>query len=167
MAVAEILVVQDLFNRVGADKIRQYFDDSGDASLVDDDPQLQSVMASAEGLYFAHMLKAGYDRQALIDLANADETIKEHIAWIAVELASERRPAFTAADGSGAHIVQYDRAVAIFTKMSKARLRSGGEATVGRNAHVGGNVQPAPPSGTAGDFVFAPSKNAPTGRGGF
>ena len=163
----DIIAQSDLEAKVGAQKIAQYFDDDLDADLTSEALVIDTVMDEAEGEYFALMLKGFPSKQQCIDLANADPVLKGHIAWIAIELASERRPEFTAADGKGAYWTQYERARTHFKDVATNKKRSGGEETAGKGKNVGGQVQPKPPAGEADSFVFAPSRKAPSGHGGF
>lgn len=163
----DILALADLQNRIGADKVLKYFDDDVDNVVDDVDANVVAILEEAEGEAYSRMLRAYGDKQSIIDLAANDPVFKGHIAWVACELASERNTEFTDAEGWGAHKAQYNRAIAFFENLSKGRLRSKGEAVAGRNAHVGGTLQPAPPAATEGAFVFAPSKKSPTGHGGF
>ena len=163
----DILVLQDLNNRIGANRVLKYFDDDRDGSVLDSDPAVVAILDEAEGEAFSRMLRAYGNAQAIIDLADNDPVFKGHIAWVACELASERNTEFTDSDGWGAFKAQYERALAYFENLSKGRQRSRGEAVAGKNNNVGGNVKPAPPAATEGNFVFAPSTKAPTGHGGF
>jgi hypothetical protein len=164
-----IIALSDLESKVGAQKIAQYFDDNLDADLtsVEEVAAIDVVLDEAEGEYFAEMLKGFKSKLQLIDLANADPVLKGHIAWIGVELASERRTEFTDAEGKGAHWIQYTRAIDHFQKVARNKKRSGGEETAGKGANVGGVIQPKPPASEPDAFIFASSKGAPRGHGGF
>lgn len=162
----DIITLTDLENQVGGDRVLKYFDDDGDNSVAGTDPQVVAVLDQAEGEMFSRMLRV-YDKDALITYATNDPVFKAHIVWVACEIMSERHAEFTDDEGWGAYKAQYDRALKYFENLSKGKQRGLGEATAGGNVNNRGNVQPAPPSGTSGDFVFAPSKNAPTGHGGF
>ncbi len=164
--MADYLTLQHLFNKVGSERVRQFFDDNVDGDLSDDDAAVQQILSEAEGEAASRMLRA-YNHDNIVQLAGADEVFVGHVAWVALELASERRPEFCGADGKGQFWAQYERAVSYFENLSKGKQRSRGEAVAGKGKNTGGNLQPKPPAGTADNFVFAPSKSAPDGHGGF
>lgn len=171
MALPQILVLDDLYSRVPANVINGYFNDSG-VTCVDDSLQsVQDVLNAAEGELYSRMIRAyplqsGNISDPIKLLAQNDATLKMHLAWVACELACERRPEFTDAQGWGAYKVQYDRAILYFENLSKGLIRSRGESVAGVGANTGGDTFPMPDQVEA-DFVFAPSRRAPSGRGGF
>lgn len=166
MAAPVLLTLQDLFNRIGAQRTAQYFDDANDGSVLATDPNVESILNSAEGQMFSIMLKT-MGRDGIILVIQNDEFLKEQLAWIACELAAERKPELTQNEGRGAHWVQYQRALTTFRDFSKGQTRSQGEAQGGTPSSVGGRLQPKPPAATENQFEFAPSRNLPGGKGGF
>lgn len=166
MAAPDILVLQDLINRIGAAKVAQYFDDANDGSVLVTDPNVESTLRSAEGQMFSIMLKS-MGRDAIIILIQNDDFMLEQLSWIACELGSERRPELTDAEGWGAHKVQFQRAITTFKDLSKGQARSQGESQAGSPSTIGGRLQPKPPAATEDQFEFAPSRNLPGGKGGF
>jgi hypothetical protein len=163
----DFLTVQDLINRAGAARVAKYFDDENDALVLATDPNVQAILKEAEGEAYSRMLRAYGSVTPIILLAQNDEVFRGHCAWVALEIASERRPEFTDAEGRGAHWQQYERALRYFDSLSKGRQRSRAESVAGRPSTVGGQIRPSPPAGTASNFVFAPSKDSPTGHGSF
>lgn len=159
----------DLEERVGATTVAHLFDDDGDGTIASgsqDETTLNSVMAEAEALALSRMLR-GYTEAQVVTLAGDDPSFTAQVAWVALELASERRSEFIAADGKGRYWTQYERAVDFFDRLSKSRIHSKGEAAAGGSSNTGGNVSPKKSDGTKKTFVFASDTDAPTGRGGF
>lgn len=167
MPLAEILTLDDLYSRVPANRINGYFNDNGLNSVSDTDQVVQDVLMAAEGELSSRMLRAypGDTANAIKLLVNNDATLKMHLAWVACELACERRPEFTDAQGFGAYKAQYERAITYFENLSKGLIRSKGESVAGVGANTGGDYQPNDQG--QGEFVFAPSRDRPNGRGGF
>lgn len=165
--MADFLILQDLFNRAGSDTISGYFDDNLNGTLTDEDSIVDDILMSAEGEMFSRMLRAYSTKDVMITLVNNDPTLKSHVAWIACELASERRSTFTDDEGWGPFKMQYNRAIEYIERLSKGLQRSTAESLVGQGANTGGNLSPSPPQGTARQFIFSPSKQSPTGHGGF
>lgn len=165
--MADFLAYSDLVARVGDSVALRYFDDDGDGQLSSDETDVMtSVLNAAEAKAYSAMMGA-WSKAQIILLAENDEYFKQQVAWVACELASERRTEFCAPDGSGAHMVQYNRALQHFSALKKNTARSAGESAAGRAATAGGNISPTPPADTACQYMFAPSKRSPTGHGSF
>jgi len=162
----QYMEIQDLYNLVGAGRVVQYFDDDLDGSIDDDNLAVQAVLAGAEAEAASRLLRS-WSIDEITELADNDRAFRNHVAWVALELASERRPEFAASDGKGAFWTQYERAITYFENVSKSILRSAGESEAGINPQTQGNRAPAPVSTDSPRFVFAPGKNYPTGHGGF
>jgi len=165
--LAEILILDDLYSRVPANVINGYFNDSGLNNISETDQIVQDVLMAAEGELYSRMLRAypGDTTGALKSLVLNDPALKMHLAWVACELACERRPEFTDAEGFGAYKAQYMRAIAYFENLSKGLIRSRGEQVAGKGRNTGGDYQPNEQG--EGEFTFAPSRNNPGGHGGF
>jgi hypothetical protein len=164
----DFLTLDDLYAKIGEQRVRDLFDDNNDDDLLDSSEMeaYTAVMKEAEGIAYSYLLRAYADSQTIIELANADETLKGMVAWIALELASERRVFASAPDGKGEFWAQYERSIDYLDRLSKGRRRSKGEATAGTSGNVGGALQPA----IAEDdrtFIFAPNKNFTGGHGGY
>lgn len=164
--MAEFLDLSDLQNQIGAQRIVQYFDDDGDGVVDDLDPQVVQVLDQAEGQYYSRLLRAYSSKDALTTLANNDPVVKGHVIWIACELAAERKPEFTDAEGWGAWKVQYNRSIKELDLLSKGATRTIAEEQVGAGANTGGTIQPSPPQGGAQQFTFLPSRNDGSGGQG-
>lgn len=165
---ADYMVLADLNARIGADRVAQLFDDDVSGSLESGETSvLTQVLEEAEGLAASYMMRAYPTTDQIKDLADADPAFKMNVAWIALELASERRPEMGADDGKGAFWAQQERAIKYLENLSKGRRRSRGEADAGTHAHRGGKLQPTESAGESTSFVFAPSEDAPTGHGGY
>jgi hypothetical protein len=149
---------------IGAALVDQLFDDNGDSKR--DRPLVSQVLRRAEDYMMSALLGAWGDVNTLVKLAQADATLRMHVAWVACELASERRPALAASDGKGQFWAQLTRADAYFDSLYKAKAASVGEETVAVNANTGGRVNP-PRQGNASRFTFAADRRNPGGRGGF
>lgn len=163
MRAPSYLTSADLDNRIGAARVDQLFDDDGDG--VRDAVVVNAILLEAEDLAAASMLKA-YGADGVVLLGRNDETFKGQVAWIAAELASERRGEFVAEDGKGRYWAQYQRAKEYLAALSKAQIKSAGESVAGPSRQAGGTVSPRLQPDTP-RFIFAPDRNAPNGRGGF
>ena len=166
MATPDFLVIGDLQAKVGNKTVVGLFDD--DNSGVLSAPELlivDDVMAQAENEAYSRLLRA-YSKAQVILLADNDPALKGHVAWVALEFASERRQEFMREDGSGMYWRQYDRAIKYFDAISKGQQRSAGESVAGTTGQIGGQIQPTVQSG-ASRFVFAPDNDNPSGHGGF
>lgn len=171
---AVVLTYADLISRISERTVIGYFDDDGDGVVDPASTEVQDVLQAAEGELFSRILRAfpgdvTSAQSAIRKLIATDKTLLQHLAWVGCEMAAERRPEFCAADGSGPYKVQYDRALVYFDNISKGNLRSMAEYVEngsGVNPQVGGNMNP-PIDSVAANFIFAPDRNAPTGRGGF
>lgn len=166
ISIADYLTLQDLYNLVGPARVSQYFDDDLSGDLASENEPVQAILKAAEAEAYSRLMRH-WSVEQVEALAGVDQGFRNHVAWVALEFASERRPAFHADDGKGAFWAQYERAIAFFEKLSKGRLRSKGEGTIGQGANTGGNLRPTSSAKTASSFVFAPSEKAPTGHGGF
>jgi hypothetical protein len=164
--MADYLTIDDLYELVGSQKVIQYFDDDLDGSIDDESDAVDKILDTAESIAASKMLNSYNDAATIAILAGADPGFVTQVAWIALELASERRPEFCNDEGWGAFKAQYERAITYFTDLSKTKNRSIGEATAGANANTGGALQPTLESGTP-RFTFAPDGDYPTGHGGF
>lgn len=163
---ADFLTITDLYNLVGSERVIQLLDDQMIGGLGSTNDKLQSVLISAEGEAYSRMLRS-WSKASVEALAGADAAFKMHCAWVALELACERRPAFCAEDGKGAYWAQYERAISHFERLSKTRLRSTGESAAGAGANLGGNLRPTTTAKKSYSFVFATSEKNPTGSGGY
>lgn len=163
---ADFLTVQDLYNLVGSQRVIQLFDDQLTGGLNSANQQLQSILKAAEGEAYSRMLRS-WSKLNIIALAGVDVAFLNHVAWVALEFASERRPAFASDDGKGQFWAQYERAISFFENLSKGKLRSTGESAAGAGRNTGGNIRPSTTAKTAASFVFAPSERNPSGSGGF
>jgi hypothetical protein len=157
----DFLTIDDLYAKIGERRVEEMFDDNNDADLGESAEMeaYVTVMREAEGIAYSYMLRAYTDTETIIDLANADEVFKGMVAWIALELASERRVFVQAPDGKGEFWAQYERSIDYLNRLSKGRRRSKGEATAGTSGNVGGTLQPSVAAG-ASRFLIAPEKNA-------
>jgi hypothetical protein len=163
--MADYLTLQDLYNNVGAERVLHLFDDSVDGSLTDESDEVARILEAAEAEAASHMLR-GWNKDQIIALAGYDKSFLSHVAWIALELASERRPEFTQSDGKGMFWVQYERAISYVKNVSKSKQISVGESEVATNANTGGNMRPTLQTNQS-RFIFAPDEENPTGHGGY
>lgn len=171
--MADFLVIQDLIDRVGSRKVTGYFDDTNNGTLSDDSAAIDVVLSAAEGEMYARLLRAypGTDtadpNNAIRLLVANDPTLKNHVVSVALQYAAERRPEFCDDEGVGPYKALWNRAIDYFETLSKGLKRSKGEAQAGVGANSGGKLQPKPPAATARQFIFAKSRDSPTGHGGF
>lgn len=153
----------DLDARIGARKVDELFDDDGD--MVRDAVTVNTLLVEAEDFAASRMLK-GWNIEQINLMAAKDEAFRAQVAWVAIEMASERRSEFLAEDGKGRYWAQYTRAKEYFDAIAKGQVASAAEVTVGTNKQTGGGLSPTitPP---ASRFIFAPDRFNPTGHGGF
>lgn len=163
---ADWLTLQDLYNLIGSARVLQLFDDPVVGSLGSENELVQNILRAAEGEAYSRMMRA-WTTAEIEAMAGVDISFRNHVAWVALEFASERRPAFAAADGKGAFWAQYERAIAHFDGLAKNKIRSKGESAAGRAGTSGGNLRPTDTAKTSASFVFAPSQENPSGSGGF
>lgn len=164
--MADWLKLQDLKNLVGSERTIQLFDDDGDGLISESDANVQAVLKVAESEAYSRLRRA-WSVDAIKTLAANDPGFTSHCAWVALEFASERRPAFCADDGKGCYWAQYERAIEFFESVSKGLQRSVGEGSAGTNPQIGGNLRPTETSKQASSFVFATSERNPRGSGGY
>lgn len=163
----DFLAYADLTAATSDERVIRFFDDDSDGVLSTAEQALaDGVMNAAENLAYSMMMGA-WTKANIILLAQNDPYFKQQVAWVAMEMASERRPEFCQADGSGQFMAQYNRAIAHFKALKTNSGRSAGEGVAGRAATAKGTRSPSPPNGTDSQFTFAPSKKAPSGHGGF
>jgi len=166
VATPDFLVIGDLRAKVGNKVVLGFFSDSNAGALtVAELAVADDVMAQAENEAYSRLLRA-YSKAQVILLAGNDPALKGHIAWVALEFASERRQEFMGEDGAGAFGKQYDRAIKYFDAISKGQQRSAGESVAGTTDQIGGQIQPQVQAG-ASRFIFSPDTNNPTGHGSF
>jgi hypothetical protein len=161
------LAKSDLEALVGTERVLNYFDDDNSGAFdATELIYLDKILDAAEGVVASRLLRAYSDVDSITDLADNDEGFKVHAAWIALEMASERRTEFSSNEGWGDFKLQYERALEYFDKLSKGNIRSQGESVAGEGANTGGTLQPTLESDQA-RFTIAPDNDYPTGHGGF
>lgn len=166
MATPDFLSLTDLRSKVGNQTVIGLFDDDNDGAIATTDlANANDIMAQAENEAYSRLLRA-YSKAQIIQLANNDPGLKGHIAWIALEFASERRAEFLAQDGTGQYWKQYERAIKYCDMIAKGQQRSAGESVAGTTAQIGGALQPTLTTGTS-RFIFAPDNDNPDGHGDF
>jgi hypothetical protein len=166
VATPDYLTVADLVMLAGSAAVTQLADD--DNSGAADTGLLDTFMSQAEH-FAANVLLRSWTREQIELLAVNDEGFRASVAWVALEMLSERRQEHLADGGKGRYWAQYERSVQYFDRLSKSHAHSVGEVAAGRNAQEGGGARPD--TGVQPRFVFAPI-GAPgygTGRyrGGF
>ena len=156
MPTPDFLVIDDLNSRVGPRKVIELFDDDndGDLSEASEIAAYEAILCEAESILYSRLLRSYTSKASIVLLASNDAIIKGHCAWIALEIASERRSFAAGREGRGAFVFQYERALAEFDLLSRGRSRSKGEAVAGKSGNVGGVVQPVLQSGES-RFTFA------------
>lgn len=118
------LTIKDLERCVAVEVIDRLFQDLNTG--VRDYALLQAIIREAEALAESKLLRS-WSRDQIVNLAFHDAAIRVNAAWIAIELATERRGEFIASDGKGRYWVQYERAIAFFDALSKSKDQSRGE----------------------------------------
>lgn len=156
MATPDFLTLTDLYNKVGERRVIELFDDDNDGDITgaSEIVAYQQVMCEAESILYSRMLRSYTSQDTIVTLAENDEVLRGHVAWVALELASERRSFALGREGRGQYVYQYERALKEFDLLSRGRSRSKGESTAGTSGNVGGTVQPSVPTGAA-KFTFA------------
>lgn len=155
----------DLDSLIGSGRVDQFFDDDVSGSAAEEEKAVHDVMLAAEEEMISHLMRS-FSGGQIEELIAHDRALRRHVAWVALEYASQRRPDFCAGDGSGAFSKQHDRAISFFRALGKGNLRSSGESAAGKSSRIGGAVQPTV---TAGEprFVFAPDRRNPGPHGNF
>lgn len=154
----------DLDVRVGAAKVDELFGDLGTG--VRDSTTVNTILIEAEDFAATRMIKS-WNIEQVNQMAARDETFRGQVAWVALELATERRPEFLAEDGKGRYWMQYLRAKEHFDALAKSKIASPAEVAVGKNKQSGGSLSAAAQPPPAPRFTWAPDKNNPQGSGGF
>lgn len=152
----DFLELDDLYAKVGQRRVIELFDDDNDGDLLDlsEVTAYQAILCEAESILYSRLLRSYADKASIVTLAENDAIIRGHCAWIALEIASERRSFAAGREGRGAFVFQYERALAEFDLLSRGRSRSKGEAVAGKSGNVGGVVQPTLVTGES-RFTFA------------
>lgn len=156
------LTAADLEACVSVETVDRLFHD--DNSGVRDVLLMEAVMREAEALADSRMLR-GWSEDQITTLANNDPGFRNFAAWVAMELASERRGEFISQDGKGRYWAQYERSIDHFDRLSKSRIHSKGERQAGTNANTGGQTRPTLQTDQP-RFIFADEPDG-TGHGGF
>lgn len=174
MPVPVRLTINHLYARIGARRVNGYFDDSHNGEVGDEDETdaVNDVLSAAEGMFFAYGMRnwTGNPRDAgsaIIKLIDNDPILLMHLAWVACQMAAERRPEFTDENGNGPFKAQYERAEKYFVNISKGLQTSLGSIEAGAGANAGGSFSQVDESGYPDPFIFASSKYRPGGPGGF
>ena len=138
--LASWLHVADIESCIGAGNVDRLFCDNN--SGLRDGLLLERIMQDAEGIAESRMLR-GWSSAQVATLALNDDSFRRHAAWVACELATERKGEFISDDGKGRYWAQYERALDHFEQLSKSKIHSRGEAAAGQNANTGGARRPA------------------------
>lgn len=162
LRVPKYMTSADLDARITAGTVDMLFDDDGDG--VRDAIPLNTILVEAEDLAASYLL-SGWSADNIVNIGKTDETFRAQVAWIAAELASERRGMFIGEDGKGRYWQQMQRATKYFDLLSKNR-QSTVSQTSGANLQENANVNPRL-GATQDRFVFAPNARSPSGQGGF
>jgi hypothetical protein len=163
--MARYLTIADLDSLIGRARVEQYFDDDLSGDLAEESTELDDVLTAAENEADSWLKRSFTDSQ-IDDLVDNDKALRRHVAWMALEEASSRRPEFTSADGTGAFAAKHDRAIAFFKALGKGNIRSRGEAEAGKSSRIGGAVQPHVTRPNP-RFVFTPDRDNPSPKGNF
>ena len=157
MASPSFLTVYDLYSKVGERHVIELFDDDNDGNVTSasDVAALEATMNEAESILFSRLLRAYSNKDDIVALAQNDEVIRGHCAWVALEIGSERRGFALGGEGRGQYVYQYERALKEFDLLSRGRSRSKGEEVAGTSGNVGGTLQQSVATG-APRFDFAP-----------
>ncbi len=163
------LTVKDLERCVSVDVVDRLFQDNNTSQR---DPGLvQSVILEAQSLAESKLLRS-WSQSQIVQLAFHDHAVRLNAAWIAIELATERRGEFIAADGKGRYWAQYERGINFFDALSKSKDHSRGEKAqtqlgvsgAGTGKNTGGKRLPQAVRGQ--NFTFADEGDG-TKHGGF
>lgn len=156
------LTAADLEACVSVETVDRLFHD--DNSGVRNMLLMEAVMREAEALADSRMLRS-WTVDQITTLALNDAGFRNFAAWVALELATERRGEFISPDGKGRYWAQYERSIDHFDRLSKSKIHSKGEAQAGLNANTGGRARPQLQTGQS-RFVFADEPDG-SGHGGF
>jgi hypothetical protein len=169
LLVDQWLSVKDLERCVSVEIVDRLFQDTN--SSVRDPVLVQAILLEAQALAESKLLRS-WGQEAIVQLAFHDHAVRVNAAWIAIELATERRGEFIGSDGKGRYWVQYERAISFFDALSKSKDYSRGAAAktqlgvsgAGAGSNSGGKRLPTPVRGN--NFVFSDEGDG-TKHGGF
>lgn len=159
MAAPEFVTQADLVSRVGADTVKQLFDDDGDG--IADAGALAAVLEDANRLTESHLVLRGFSRDQLALLA-ADATLRRCACDIALGFAGRRKPEWLDQNGVGRYDAIQKMAEKNLDLIAQGSLRVAAETEAGANRSIRGAIRTPDPL-----FVFAGSKSCPKGPGGF
>ncbi len=89
----DYMTLEDLHRKIGSQKIAQYFNDDGTGSVEADDPNVEDALDMAEGIAYSLMLRHYSNREQIATYALQDAGFRGHVAWIAIQMASDTRAA--------------------------------------------------------------------------
>lgn len=124
---------------------------------------IETVIQGAEALAESKLLRS-WSREQIYEMAGLDTALRHQAAWLALEMATERKQEFVSSDGKGRYWAQYERSIAYFDALSKSKDHSRGEV-VAKSANTGGQRRPTLRV-NQDPFLFAPGRNG-RGPGGF
>lgn len=148
-----------LEQHVGARTVAQFFDDDQDGSA--DTALVNALMARATATAAGIL----YDTfpSARIESVQEDERYIDLVCTICVGMAARRNPAWQREDGSFPWSKEMKEAKATLKEIAKGLDRFAAEQSASENLQIAGATSPTLPVTP----TFAPSRERPTGPGGF
>lgn len=156
---------KDLESVVDRAVVDQLFQDTN--SSARDMTLVQSIILQAQAQAESKLLRS-WSLEDIHRIAFHDPSVRANAAWIALELCTERRSEFVAADGKGRYWTQYDRAIKFFDSLGKSKEETRGTSAfkklgtekASQGANTGAGRRPKQQTGTD-IWTFA---NEPDGR---
>ncbi len=152
--------LQDLTNRLGADRVLQLLDHDGDG--VADERLTAEVLADADADVSSILYGKGFSADHIRGLAG-DPLLRRHATTIAMAYAGQTKSEFIDASGKGPYDDVAERARKLIREVAEGAKRAmRGEMQSGANTLLRGETfEPTPPK----YFIETPDK--PRGPGGF
>lgn len=148
----------------GRANLDRLFDYNGDGRA--DPIPLALAMRGAEDHALSYLL-GNWSEDEVSVIGRTDYTFRQHVAFVALEIASEQKTAFAGQDGKGRFWAQYERANEYFDRMKKNKAKTTASTKgAGAGAQSGGEISPRLEPATAPRFTFVPDRNNRS-RGGY
>jgi hypothetical protein len=153
------ITVEELEDRIGADRVRQLFD--RDMDSIPEAVPMNIAVTDANAEIFARLNRKGYGTEQIAELAR-DETIRRAAAMIVAEFGAFGKPELISDTGTTFYTPMADKARKLIDEIAASVLRPRAEKTAGAPETMRAlYTEPQP------EFFIAPSADRPFGRGMF
>lgn len=135
---------------IGADRVRDLFDDDRDGALSDVELQsLQECLSEANDFVVAQLTGKGYSGEDMTELAK-DRALRRCGNQIAADIAGDRRPEFRDDQGNSAYFSSGERARAYLKAFSRQEVRSRVEPAAGKPSTLRARISSPTPNSVFG-----------------